>query len=119
MFGGRRTRGQLDRSWNHCKIKGKGKAIQAIRDIKPGERITAEEPLVTFPDIPEDVIDQNQILMSRKTRPGKKIANGMNMIAAELENLPEDKLRALRALHGPQRSIDDDEDDESDLLTWV
>lgn len=43
------TRKQGSKPCSHYHIKGKGKAVQATRDINARERVLTEEPLITFP----------------------------------------------------------------------
>lgn len=94
-------------------LDGKGHALQATRDIKPGERILAEEPLIALTPIPSDVIYRNHWLKTT-TRRGETLANGRETFAADIKKLQRKTKNRFRKLHGTSPRSDDRDYSSSD-----
>ena len=81
------------------KRANKGLHMVAARDIQRGERILAEEALITFPPIPKDLVHPNHFLTEGMLHSGEDTIN-----AVFRQQTPE-TVERLRSLMHPGRQL--------------
>lgn len=84
--------------------------MQAAREIRPGECILAEGPLVCFTPIPSDVIYDNEWLIPGRRANGEPFANGRDTVATHIEQLSAKAKKQFRELHGTSPQSPQNED---------
>ena len=95
------------RIWRKAILEGRGTGLLTARDVKAGELILAEEPLVSFHAVPKDVIHQMEWLTVGKRPDGEEFANGKQTIAAGLRKVSPNRKKKFRELHGEGRNYTD------------